>query len=118
MKRQRNWCSILLWMIYLALLAVLLPHMAWAFSATTLLVLGAEPVRRHGNGARTGEEVHQTRKQDGFRPNSSVRFWSARDWSQILVASHSQFPAQFSQLRMDVLALLLQLDVVGPHRRL
>ena len=32
MKRQRNWSSILLWIIYLALLAVLLPHTAWAFS--------------------------------------------------------------------------------------
>ena len=31
MKRQRNWSNILLWAIYLALLAVLLPHTAWAF---------------------------------------------------------------------------------------
>ena len=31
MKRQRNWSNILLWTIYLALLAVLLPHTAWAF---------------------------------------------------------------------------------------
>jgi hypothetical protein len=31
MKRQWNWSNILLWTIYLALLAVLLPHTAWAF---------------------------------------------------------------------------------------
>jgi hypothetical protein len=30
MNRQFNWSSILLWAIYLALLAVLLPHTAWA----------------------------------------------------------------------------------------
>jgi hypothetical protein len=32
MKRQRNWSNILLWAIYLSLLAVLLPHTAWAFA--------------------------------------------------------------------------------------
>ncbi len=31
MKRLWNWSDILLWAIYLALLAVLLPHTAWAF---------------------------------------------------------------------------------------
>jgi len=31
MKRQQNWSNILLRTIYLALLAVLLPHTAWAF---------------------------------------------------------------------------------------
>ena len=32
MKQQRSWSNALLWAIYLALLAVLLPHTAWAFS--------------------------------------------------------------------------------------
>jgi hypothetical protein len=32
MKRQNSWSSIVLWVIYLALLAVLLPHTAWAFA--------------------------------------------------------------------------------------
>ena len=32
MKRQQNGPNILLWSIYLALLAVLLPHTAWAFA--------------------------------------------------------------------------------------
>ena len=32
MSRHTNWSSLLLWAIYLALLAVLLPHTAWAFS--------------------------------------------------------------------------------------
>ncbi len=31
MNRHINWSSVLLWAIYLALLAVLLPHTAWAF---------------------------------------------------------------------------------------
>jgi hypothetical protein len=31
MKRPPNWTNLLLWAIYLALLAVLLPHTAWAF---------------------------------------------------------------------------------------
>jgi len=31
MKRHRNWSNTLLWVIYLALLLVLLPHTAWAF---------------------------------------------------------------------------------------
>jgi hypothetical protein len=32
MRRQTSWSSVILWMIYLALLAVLLPHTAWAFA--------------------------------------------------------------------------------------
>ena len=32
MNRLSNWSNTLLWVIYLALLAVLLPHTAWAFS--------------------------------------------------------------------------------------
>lgn len=32
MKHQRNWSNALLWAIYLSLLAVLLPHTAWAFA--------------------------------------------------------------------------------------
>jgi hypothetical protein len=32
MNRLSNWPNTLLWVIYLALLAVLLPHTAWAFS--------------------------------------------------------------------------------------
>ncbi len=32
MKRQQNWSNILLWVIYLSLLTVLLPHTAWAFA--------------------------------------------------------------------------------------
>ena len=32
MKHQRNWSNMLLWAIYLSLLAVLLPHTAWAFA--------------------------------------------------------------------------------------
>jgi hypothetical protein len=32
MKQQRNWSNVLLWAIYLSLLAVLLPHTAWAFA--------------------------------------------------------------------------------------
>jgi transposase InsO family protein len=32
MKHQRNWSNTLLWAIYLSLLAVLLPHTAWAFA--------------------------------------------------------------------------------------
>lgn len=32
MKQSSNWSSRLLWMIYLALLAVLLPHTVWAFA--------------------------------------------------------------------------------------
>lgn len=32
MKRQRNWSNILLWAIYLAFLAVLLPHTTRAFA--------------------------------------------------------------------------------------
>jgi hypothetical protein len=32
MKRQTSWSSIILWVFYLALLAVLLPHTAWAFA--------------------------------------------------------------------------------------
>jgi hypothetical protein len=32
MKRPSNWSNTFLWVIYLALLAVLLPHTAWAFS--------------------------------------------------------------------------------------
>lgn len=32
MNRQRNRSNILFWTIYLALLAVLLPHTAWAFA--------------------------------------------------------------------------------------
>ena len=31
MIQKVNWSSVLLWAIYLALLAVLLPHTAWAF---------------------------------------------------------------------------------------
>jgi hypothetical protein len=31
MRRRQSWTNILLWAIYLALLAVLLPHTAWAF---------------------------------------------------------------------------------------
>jgi len=30
--KSRNWSNIVLWSIYLALLGVLLPHTAWAFS--------------------------------------------------------------------------------------
>ena len=32
MAGNRNWTNNLLWIIYLALLIVLLPHTAWAFS--------------------------------------------------------------------------------------
>lgn len=32
MKHMSNWSSKMLWIIYLALLAVLLPHTAWAFA--------------------------------------------------------------------------------------
>jgi hypothetical protein len=32
MRHQRDWSNILLWAIYLSLLAVLLPHTAWAFA--------------------------------------------------------------------------------------
>ena len=32
MKQLSNWSTNLLWVIYFALLAVLLPHTAWAFS--------------------------------------------------------------------------------------
>jgi hypothetical protein len=32
MNRQTGWSSIILWIIYLALLAALLPHTAWAFA--------------------------------------------------------------------------------------
>jgi hypothetical protein len=32
MRRQTSWSSVILWVIYLALLAVLLPHTAWAFA--------------------------------------------------------------------------------------
>ena len=37
-------------------------------------------------------------------------------YREILVASHSQLPAELNQLGMHVSSLILQLHVISPHR--